>query len=210
MHSGHPGVGFEVDLMAAIAGRVGFTVRYESALWRDLVQRLIDGGVDMICSAATITTERRQIVDFSAPYLSFPLSIVVRVGEHRGVRGAAGLAGRTIGVREATMAERFVRESVSGCLIRAYHFNTEAYGALAARDVDAVVDDHPIAGAFASLMPALQVAARIRGTRSQYGIMFRKGNAVQRKAVDAALRSLQRDGTHAAIERQWFPHAGAK
>lgn len=204
MHTGHPGVGFEVDLVKAMAVRVGFVVRYESALWNDIVQRLVDGELDMICSAATITAERKRLVDFSLPYLSFQLAIVVGAGE-RAVRRASDLAGKAIGVRIATTAERFVRDSISPRSIRTYHFNTEAYAALSSREVDTVVDDHPIASGFASLMPTLRVAASIPRTRSHYGIMFAKGNNGLRKAVNGALRDIRRDGTHAALARKWFP-----
>jgi ABC-type amino acid transport substrate-binding protein len=202
-------VGFEVDLVRALAARAGFDVRYERALWTKVVQQLIDGTVDMICSAATITAERRRLVAFSRPYLSFQLAIVVR-REERDVRRLADLAGRVIGVRLATQAEQCVRKALPRETVRAFHFNTDTYAALKVRDVDAVVDDHPIAAGFTGLMPALRVAAAIPRTDSRYGIMFGKENRALRMAVNAALRDLERDGTHAALTRRWFPHAAAR
>lgn len=203
LHTGHPGEGFEVDLVKAIAACAGFGIRYESALWNEIVQRLMDRKLDMICTAATITSDRQQIVDFSAPYLEFELAIVVRK-DGRKVERAADLDGKIVGVRIATTAEKFVRQSISAKLLRSYHFNTEAYSALRKHELDAVVDDHPIANGFESLMPELQVAASIAGTKSQYGIMFAKGNDQLRKAVDGALHRLQRDGTYDALYRKWF------
>ncbi len=57
LHTGHPGEGFEVDLLQAVAERVGVRIRYESALWRQIVDKLVRHELDMICSAATITEE---------------------------------------------------------------------------------------------------------------------------------------------------------
>ncbi|MFL5493891.1 MAG: substrate-binding periplasmic protein, partial [Gemmatimonadales bacterium] len=109
LHSGHPGEGFEVDLLQAIADRIGVSIRYESALWRQIVDKLVHHELDMICSAATITEERRQLVDFSIPYLDFPLAIVGRAAGPP-IQRQADLAGRVIGVRVATTAEQFVQE----------------------------------------------------------------------------------------------------
>lgn len=203
LHTGHPGEGFEVDLLKAIAECASFGIRYESALWNEIVQRLVDGKLDMICTAATITVDRKQIVDFSAPYLEFEFAIVVQKDDRR-IKCAADLAGKAVGVRIATTAEKFVRQSVSPRSLRSYHFNTEAYSALRTHELDAVVDDHPIAKGFESLMPELRVAASIEGTKSHYGIMFAKGNDKLRKAVDDALHRLQQDGTYGALYRKWF------
>src|SRR5262245_26247001 len=95
LHTGHPGEGFEVDLLKAVAERLGFEIRYESCLWSELVQRLMDRKLNMICSAATITDERRQIVDFSEPYLEFKLALVVH-RDNRDIRGVADLMAKSV------------------------------------------------------------------------------------------------------------------
>jgi ABC-type amino acid transport substrate-binding protein len=203
LHTGHPGEGFEVDLLQAVADRIGVSVRYESALWREIVERLVRHELDMVCSAATITEKRRQLVDFSIPYLDFPLAIVVHVAGPP-IQNPADLADRVIGVRVATTAEQFVQEHLPSRAVHSFDFNTEAYAALDARRLDAVIDDYPIARGFERLLPTLRVAATIEGTNSQYGIMFAKGNDGLRGEVDEALRQLSRDGTHAALCHKWL------
>ena len=203
LQSGHPGEGFEVDLLRAVADRVGVELRYQSALWSSLVERLLDGRVDMICSAATITAERKRAVDFSAPYLEFELAVVVRAEAHPDpVSGE--LDGLAVGVRAATTAEQHVRAARAPRLVRTYDFNTDAYAALASGEVDAVVDDHLIARGFASSTPGLRVATTLDGTTSGYGIMFAKGRDALREAVDDALDRLRRDGTRDRLVRTWF------
>jgi ABC-type amino acid transport substrate-binding protein len=205
LHTGHPGEGFEVDLLQAVAHRIGVGVRYESALWREIVERLVRHELDMVCSAATITEERRQLVDFSIPYLDFPFAIVVHAAGPP-IQSPADLADKVIGVRIATTAEQFVRQLPSRA-VHTFDFNTEAYADLDARRLDAVIDDHPIARGFERLLPTLRVAATIEGTNSQYGIMFAKGNDGLRREVDDALRQVSGDGTHAALCRRWFGSA---
>jgi polar amino acid transport system substrate-binding protein len=203
LHTGHPGEGFEVDLLKAIAERAGFQIRYQSALWSELTQRLADHKLDMICTAATITEERRQIVDFSEPYLEYELALVV--GRDRtDIQGVADLAGKSVGVRVATTAEQFARRCFTASRLQFYHFNTEAYSALAEGTLDAVVDDFPIAKGFENLLPKVRVAFTIEGTKSHYGIMFARGSDELRRVVDQALRALRQDGTYDALYRKWF------
>ncbi len=205
LHTGHPGEGFEVDLLQAVAERVGVRIRYESALWRQIVERLVGHELDMVCSAATITEERRQLVDFSIPYLDFQLAIVVHAAGPP-IQSPADLADRVVGVRVAT-AEQFVQRHVSARAVQSFDFNTEAYAARADGRLDAVIDDHPIARGFERLLPTLRIAAILEGTTSHYGIMFAEGNDGLRLEVDDALRQLWRNGTYAALYQRWFGSA---
>lgn len=135
-------------MLREVAQRAGFEIRYESALWDRLIQKLIRRQFDMICTAATITEERRRLVDFSVPYLEFDLAIVVH---HAGAvaRSMADLAGQAVGVRVATTAEQFIRQNARSSTVHSYHFNTES--ALALRALHAVIDDFPIAKGFERL-----------------------------------------------------------
>jgi len=51
--------GFEVDLLRAIASKLGMTLRCRSALWSAAIAALEGGRFDMLCTAATITPQRR-------------------------------------------------------------------------------------------------------------------------------------------------------
>lgn len=203
LHTGHPGEGFEVDLLKAIAERAGFQIRYESGLWSELLQRLLDHKLDMICTAATITEERRKIVSFSEPYLEYELAIMVRRNKGN-IRGSADLADKSVGVRVATTAEQFARRHFATSRLHSYHFNTEAYTALCEGILDAVVDDFPIAKGFEGLLPGVRVASTIEGTKSQYGMMFAPGSDELRTRVNEALRALREDGIYHALCRKWF------
>jgi ABC-type amino acid transport substrate-binding protein len=201
-HMGQPGEGFEVDLLRAIAARVGFTVTYKSALWSEILTQLLERKLDMICTAATITEDRRATVDFSRPYFEFELAVVV--GTNPAIQSVRDLAGHVVGVRRATIAEEFVQRHGEAKSLRVFDMNAHAYGALQSGELDAVVDDEPIAHAFGKLLGELKVIGTIEGTKMQYGMVFAKGNNQLRTAVDRALGQLEQDGTYAALYRKWF------
>ena len=194
--------GFEVDLMKSVAARVGVSVRYRNALWSKLMDDLLEGRIDMICSAATITEQRKETLDFSRPYLDIKLAIVVRSGSS--IKTLSDMRDRIVGVRIATSAEDFLRANAQVKAISTFDMNTEAYKTLQMGKVDAVIDDSPIAQAFARSTPGLTLAGTIPGTDAQYAMMFRKSGAELRRVIDDALTKIEADGTYADIYRRWL------
>jgi ABC-type amino acid transport substrate-binding protein len=194
--------GFEVDLMTAIASRLGVSLKWKSALWSTIFGELESGRLDLICTAATITPERRLHVDYSDPYLETELALIVR--RESPIQLPADLAGRTVGVRVATVAEEFVRGHCRPGAVQTFNLNVDAYQALRDRRVDAVIDDRPIGVFFARTLEGLSVAPRLAGTELQYGMVFAKGNDELRQAVNRALAELRTDSTWERLYRLWF------
>ena len=65
--------GFDVDLVAAIADRLGLAHTFVSYPFSDLIGVLQGGGeFDMIASGMTITAGREALIDFSDPYCEDP------------------------------------------------------------------------------------------------------------------------------------------
>ena len=107
--------GFEVDLMKLISDRLGLRLVYEVSLWKDILQKLREGDIDVICSAVTVTDQRKLILDFSDPYLSFRLCVVTN--KENNVNSTNQLRSKTIGVRNATEAEKYIKTHLEECTI---------------------------------------------------------------------------------------------
>ena len=194
--------GFEVDLMTEVAARLGLTYRYRGAPWAGLIDELREGKLDAIVTAATITDERKRLVDFSEPYFQYRLGIVVR--RHGAIRTLADLDGKRLAVRIATTAAQFVQTRAKAAEIRNYHTNVEAHEAVRAGVVAAWVEDEPIAQWFVDRLPELELVGTIEATEAHYAIMFRKGNDAVRRAVDQVLAQVKADGTYDRLYERWF------
>lgn len=194
--------GFEVDLLDAIASKLGVTLRCRSALWSKAFAELQSGRLEMICTAAAITAERCRVVDFSDPYFETELALVVR--HDSPIRRREDLHNKAVGVRVATVAEEFVRGRCHPAVVRTFDLNVEAYQVLRDRGVDAVVDDRPIADYFARSVEGLGQASPLAGTGFKYGLVFARGNDRLRGAVNQALAELKADGTWEQFYRRWF------
>jgi polar amino acid transport system substrate-binding protein len=174
--------GYEVDLLEALAHRLGRTLRYRRAYWSALVGDLAAGRLDAVCSAATVTPERARVVDFCTPHLTLTLAVVTCTDDLAGT----GLSSRRVDV-PASRSES----------------NDALYAALAAGQLDAVVDDAPIAAHFACAVPGVRVAGTLPGTDAAYAIMVRQGNAALRVAADTAIAELEADGTLHSLRTRW-------
>jgi len=191
--------GYEVDILNDIAQRIGMRLRYRRALWSTIVPELEHGTIDVICSAATVTSERAAIVDFCTPHLQLTLAVVTRAGDDAGTT----LTGRRVGARAGTTAEAYARSHDASEALLLSESNEDLYSALAAGSIDVVIDDSPIAAHFARAVAGLQFAGRLPGTEAAYAIMVRKGNTVLRSALNGALASMEADGTLDALREHW-------
>ena len=63
-------VGFDIDLLAAIADISGFKYRVENTAWDGIFAGLENGSYDAVISAITITREREATMDFTDPYFN--------------------------------------------------------------------------------------------------------------------------------------------
>jgi glutamine transport system substrate-binding protein len=192
--------GYEVDLLEEIARRAGFRLSYRRALWSVIVGELMAGDVDVVCSAATVTKERERQVDFCAPHLKLALAVVRRGG----ASGDTTIKGLRLGVRRGTTAETYAKQHGATELTQISESNEKLYASLAAGELDAVIDDSPIAKYFSHTVTGLKFTGVLPGTEAFYAIMVRKADYKLRADINKALGEIERDGTRQALLLRWF------
>lgn len=199
-------VGFDVDLVKAIGERIGYEVEFKTYKFDALITGMQAGTeFDMIASAMTITPERAEKISFSDPYINANQSLAV-VKDSPICCVDDLVAGHKVGVQSGTTGAIWAKENLEpkGVEIVTFDDILTAFGALQARDVDAVINDAPISQDIAK-DPARGVAvvAEIQ-TDEQYGFGFNKENTALRDAVNGALAEIKEDGTYVEIYRKWF------
>lgn len=202
MEIGDPGSpdfrGYEVDILEAVAERLGLRLGYRRAVWSQILDELQRGVIDVVCTAATYTPERARELDYGRPYLRIALAAVVRDGNDIGV-----LQGRTFAVRSATTAEDHIRARLAPAAVHTFEYNAETYDALLDGRGDVVVDDSPIAEWFVNQLTGLRLLGALPGTEAHYAMVFAKDSPL-RAPLDAAIERLEADGRLDAWRRRWF------
>jgi ABC-type amino acid transport substrate-binding protein len=194
--------GLEVDLLTAVADALRREPVYAVGLWSELLDRLDHGGLDLVCTAATLKPERRERFAFSLSYL--PVSLVLLAAEGAGRVALDSLDHARVGVRRATVADEWARVRLPRATLVHFDLNTDAYRALQRRTVDALIDDRPIARFFVSTIPGLRIVTSIPGTEAGYAMVFSRGNDELRAAVDGILRDMTRSGELERLRREWL------
>ena len=197
--------GFEVDLMTAIAEKLGLEINYLPTMKFDTIIPAIAAGgtADVGVSGFTITPEREEEVDFSTPICDTNQCIVVPKGSD--IASSEDLSGKIVGGQSGTTGIDWANENVPDAAeVVTFDEYTAVFAALQSGQVEAVVLDKPVADYYVNTAyDECEVVEEIP-TGEQYGIAVSKDNPNLTAAINDAIAELQEDGTFAEIEEKWF------
>jgi polar amino acid transport system substrate-binding protein len=193
--------GFDVDLVNEIANRLDLDPKFVKTPFDPIFRNLAQGRFDMVASAATITPERLKTVDFSEPYFPADQSLMVKKGSD--IKTVDDVKGKTVGAQLGTTGADYAKKETDADTVRTYDLIDDAFKALQAGQVEAVINDFPVSKYAEQEKPELQVVQTIP-TDEEYGFGFKKGNDALRQAVNEKLNELKEDGKYEEIYRKWF------
>jgi ABC-type amino acid transport substrate-binding protein len=197
--------GFDIDLLNAIGAKAGFTVDAHNALFDTIFTALSYGQYDVVASAATITDERKQTVNFSNPYFIAGQVIIARKADANLYKTPADLAGKTVGVQLGTTGAEAAKGIPNTKGVQEYKTAPEAFQALANGDVDVVVNDNVTSLSILLNSPKLDLAVVGQPfTQEYYGLAVRKDCADLLTKINDGLSAVIADGTYAEIYAKYL------
>lgn len=200
---GKPGsyTGFDVELMEAIAEKIGRTAEFQDTSFETIFRDVAQGKFDAVISAATITDEREKAVDFSNPYYLSEQAVLVKEGSS--ITGIEDLSGKVVGVQQGTTGQELAKEKAGASEVRPYPEGPDAVNALKAGTVEAVVIDAPVAQNAVEKSGGVEIAEKVP-TEEDYGIAVAQGNTELLEEINQGLKEVEEDGTYAKIYKKWF------
>lgn len=202
--TGEP-VGFDVDVINAVAEKMGLTASYlPNQKFDTLVPIIKQGGkADVSIAAITITDERLESVDFSEPYLDSNQAIVVAKGSSE-TQETLNDASKQVVCQGGTTGDEWIGENLPDAVRVPVDDVTAALTGVQTGLYQAMVVDLPVASyMLAQSFSDLQIVKEIP-TGEQYGIAVSKDNPELTQAVNKALEDMKSDGTMKEIETKWF------
>jgi polar amino acid transport system substrate-binding protein len=200
-------VGFDVDLAEAVAERLGLTVEWVRADFDTIFTSVAAGQFDMVAAASTITEERQEVVDFSAPYYNSRQALVVNTGLTPAIASTDDIGeGHTVGVQKGTTGADWAKDNLApqGAEIKTYQGAPDAFRDLEAGGITAVVNDEPSSADIITDLEGVEIVEPI-DTGEKYGFALSKDNPELSAAVNQALAEIIADGTYAEIFGTYFP-----
>jgi polar amino acid transport system substrate-binding protein len=197
-------VGFDVDIITAIAQRAGLQIRVINTPWTGIFASLNNGDIDLIVSGVTINDKRRQSYWFTPPY--FEARQLIAVPATSTVRMLKDLTGRKVGVVIGSAGDDIASAAFgkTSANIRRYESTPVMIQELAGSGLDAAIGDNGVIAYRVQEQKKLKTVDDPTFPKEYFGIVVKQGNKALLDKLNAGLAAVKSDGTYASIYRTWF------
>ncbi len=202
--------GFDVDIANALCAKAKLDCEIVTQDWDGMIPGLLAGKYDAIVASMAITEERKQKVDFSAPYYNTPAKFMASKEEAIKDVSPSALAGKTVGVQGSTSQAKLLEDKYPNVVVKTYTAVDDASADLAAGRVDLVFSDKVLLDAWlkkssdAACCELVGEDVRDPALGIGKGVAVNKNNPELLAKFNAALKEILQDGTYKAINDKYF------
>jgi ABC-type amino acid transport substrate-binding protein len=197
--------GVEVDLARALGEKLGRTVVFVELPWKDQIEALNAGKIDIIMSSMSVTPARRFVVDFSQPYLiTGQMALVRREDKGQYLLGFPLTPPGTVGVLKATTGEFLAQRDFPKTRRKVFNSAAEAAQALKQKKIDLFLCDSTVIWYLAGTHAADGLAAIPHALSEELlAWAVRKGDEPLLLSANAFLQQATLDGSLKKTFRRW-------
>ncbi|MBM7600692.1 glutamine transport system substrate-binding protein [Virgibacillus halotolerans] len=197
-------VGFDIDLINALADEVGFKIDLETTNFDGIIPGLQTGSFDIALAGIGITEERKKSIDYSDPYYESGLRIGVSI-DNEDIDGMEDLEDKTVATRLGSTSSAYIKDNIDGAEPNEYEQLDQAYLAVENGSADAILYDAPNVAYY--IQTKGEDSMKMVGDlyeAEDYGIAFAKDQDDLVEAVNEALATLKDNGKYDEIYEKWF------
>lgn len=207
--------GLDIDILDAVAARLGLTVEYQSAPFDSIISGVDSGKYDMGASAFTVNPERMQVVTMVS-YFTAGTQWATAAGNPKGV-SPDDACGLVVAVQRGTVQVADITARSTACTdagkeaitIDQYQGQDQATASVVSGKSDAMLADSPVvAYAIAQSGDRLELLGEIYDS-APYGWVVPKDQPELAQALAGAAAASLADGSYAAALDRWGAAAGA-
>lgn len=211
-------VGFDVDLVSAIAKQWGVTPQFSPTSFDGLLPALSGGRCDVVASGIFVTSERTATFP-AVPYYKSRRVLLVREGNPEGVKSLEDLSGKTAATQVSTEYEKTLRkldkdlraQGKPGITIQTYPKASDAVQQLVVGRAVAVYTQDTEAAFRSKAQPGQFEIAYADPSAETFGIYLRKDQTELGDGLKSAVEKMRQDGTLAEIAKRWgLPESGTQ
>lgn len=199
--------GFDADIAKEVAKRLGVNVEFVAQEFSGMIAGLQAEKFDVVISQMTITDERKQQMDFSDPYITNQVKVIVHE-TNNDIKSVEDFKGKNIGVGLGTNDETYLRTKL---MPEVGEFKIMTYDDVITtlKDLDAERIDATINNMYALKPVVEEQGFKIKAVgeaikSDQAGIATRKGNEELVTELNRILKEMKEDGTYKEIFVKWF------
>ena len=198
-------VGYEVDLGAAIAKKIGVKPVFKQLAVAARIPELQQGRVDILAASLTHNKEREAQIDFSLT--TFLTGQKVLVKKDSGIASVAQLAGKKVLTAKGGTQEPNIRKAVPNVEVVTFETSQQAFLALQqGKGVGYVNDESTLIDDFAKLGDANKAYLILPQSISTEALALglKKNEPGFKAIVDDTLRELEKSGEAEKLFAKWY------
>lgn len=206
--------GFDNEMIEALRKYAPFEIRQEIVPWTGLLAGVATGKYDIAITAALITKERTQSLDFASPIADATHYYVKRKSD-ASIKSVKDLSGKRVGVQGGSamlarlpeLAAMLAKTGGTLGKITEYTSYPEAYQDLALGRTDVVINTVINLKSLAAEKPAIFELGQAVSGKSYPGWAVKKGNTELLKFINEFIAKQKANGTMPALQKKWFGEA---
>ena len=199
--------GIDIEICKRIADKLKMELQITRYRFDDLFSALALNKIDVAASAITITSKRKQTMDFTIPYFETDLAVVTKTNSPVKVEKIEDLGKYIVGCQSQTTSHQYLTENlVEKDLLpkeklKLYPTVIETLGELLNNKIDLMVFDEWVAKDF-SRQQDIKIIYIIP-THEQYGLAMQTGKEINAK-INKALIELEESGELECIIKEYM------
>jgi polar amino acid transport system substrate-binding protein len=202
-------VGFDVDLMNALAQQLGTHASLINATFNGIIPGLLSSKYDIGASSFTDTKAREQQVDF-VTYFSSGEGFYENGNSTASYNGLSSLCGHKVSVESGTTEETDAKTQAGKChmTVLSYSDQNQTNLAVSSGRADVGFADSQVAGYIVKQSNGQFKLTGQAFSTAPYGLALPKNSGLA-PPILAALEKLMSDGTYTQILNKWGVQSGA-
>lgn len=203
--------GFDHELLDRFRKSVPFEIRQEIVPWQGILPGVRDGQYDVALTAAGITDERSQFLDFTMPISESTVAYVKRK-EDTSIRSLKDLSQKVLGVQQGgvsfaavpELAEKLKKQGGSLGQVKQYRAFAEAYQDLLNKRLDVVLHNIVSLSVLVDEKPAIFELGERVSRKSYAAWAVQKGNKDLLELLNRFLDSQRQSGELKRLQAKWL------
>jgi len=197
--------GFEIDIAKAIAKKIlgdENKVEFQAVTAKTRGPLLDSGEIEMVAATFTITEERKKSYNFSQPYFTDGVGLLVK--KSSGFTSFKDLDGKTIGVAQSATTKKALQAEADKLGLKVKFAEYASYPEIKTALTSGRVDCFSVDGAI--LMGYLDDNTTLLSDKfspQEYGIASKKSNTALAKVINDTIAELEKSGDLQKLMEKW-------
>jgi polar amino acid transport system substrate-binding protein len=197
-------VGYDVDLAARVAKRLGVTMDFVPVINAERIPALQQDRIDLAASGMTRADNRRHLIGFSVAYLISPHTVIIR--KDSGIKTVKQMAAKKLALVKGASVDAELKAEVPTMEIVHYDTYALCFDALRDKQVAGFLADEVLLWAYAQKSGSPQDYMMIPDydLPRTAGFGIKKDEPRFTKFVDETLLEMEKSGEAEKIFNAWF------